>query len=1057
MFNNKKVFKGVSVGLATALMTSTITSVIPHVAYAKQEDAVRSEVYLSDIEWKVAKTDWSKVQKDKSIDKAQIKLDGKKYAKGIGTHSNSEIIYNLKGNYSRFTSDIGVDDEVGVYGSVVFKVFGDGKELYKSPLMTGNSKTQIVDVDITAVDELKLIVEYGADNINNDHADWADAKLISGGGTEVGLDTDENKETNTGVKEDGELEKIEFKTQKVNEKGQCSLSGKVTGLTSGDEAIVTIQNDVYLKSIKASGAYSFSELPIGKYMVKVEAAGYSADKEKEITVSSRSENINFDLKKLDNSKFAYHWEADKSLTGYEVSSHVNKPLEIEFLNEKLEVIDNSASEKLSHYYNIILNNEEEQWSQEYGYRLFEIMDTIPQLKRNSGNEQNLKPSKWILTDKHVKNDIEIIYTDKGHVVSISKDVFVNATPKLAKVDEAYGNYFSQKLHHALVRYVTKNGTDLNAVEKILNERYGCTTRISDYKALTSVTTNEDKGRFQQFKPEELMELINVFEEMPEGYHSVKGLKYIARRKDGTPHPLYPNAPAVAWPIKDKDSYIEFMESAFLGDSSYINKLIAHEKTHFMWENLFSDALKSEWIKVGGWYKNSKDENGWSTTKTTEFASYYAHGINPNEDMAESVSYFMFNPDKLRSVSPAKYDFIKNYIMHGNTYISTIRKDLTFEVYNLDPDYKYPGKINRVDITAVGKANEDKTVTVEIGLDTMKDSFKGAQNANLRIFSEIGTYKDLYLYPVSGTNGSVLRGSVTIDKTAKDGLWTVDQITTTDQVGNQRFEGIDDFGWKLYINNSAVDTTAPQYVKNSLEYKLTDETIEGKTVKKLNVNWDFRENVGMKENNSVYVSLVNSSTMQDSIGGYGTIDPKTVRASVDFYLTEYMQSGDYYVSYLSMSDKADNRGDQRFSNSSKDEKPKYINITSSNPDWQKPELDLNKITVKAEPVNAKSPDGETKVEITYYAKDDKAGLGSVYYILLDPQGKTHANYHYHENFHTQFFKGNASEWKKYTITTVLPKGSAPGSWGLQQFNFKDKAGNKNDVNFQEIIHFNVLKK
>ena len=49
--------------------------------------------------------------KDKSIEKNALILDGKKYEKGIGTHANSEIVYKLDGKYSRFLSDIGVDDE----------------------------------------------------------------------------------------------------------------------------------------------------------------------------------------------------------------------------------------------------------------------------------------------------------------------------------------------------------------------------------------------------------------------------------------------------------------------------------------------------------------------------------------------------------------------------------------------------------------------------------------------------------------------------------------------------------------------------------------------------------------------------------------------------------------------------------------------------------------------------------------------------------------------------------------------------------------------------------
>ena len=85
----------------------------------------------------------------------------------------------------------------------------------------------------------------------------------------------------------------------------------------------------------------------------------------------------------------------------------------------------------------------------------------------------------------------------------------------------------------------------------------------------------------------------------------------------------------------------------------------------------------------------------------------------NEDMAESIAYYIVNPDKLRSRSPAKYKFIQNRLMRGTRYLSRIRKDLTFQVYNLYPDVVYPGKIVRVDIKVRGAPQEDKTVTIEI--------------------------------------------------------------------------------------------------------------------------------------------------------------------------------------------------------------------------------------------------------------------------------------------------------------------------------------------------------
>ena len=84
----------------------------------------------------------------------------------------------------------------------------------------------------------------------------------------------------------------------------------------------------------------------------------------------------------------------------------------------------------------------------------------------------------------------------------------------------------------------------------------------DYTELTRHTTGEHASRFTEFKNEELMAIVSMLEEFPQGMLKTPGLKYLVRRLDGTPHPLYPasNA-AVAW---TGAGYIEFMESAFKG-------------------------------------------------------------------------------------------------------------------------------------------------------------------------------------------------------------------------------------------------------------------------------------------------------------------------------------------------------------------------------------------------------------------------------------------------------------------------------------------------------------
>ena len=97
------------------------------------------------------------------------------------------------------------------------------------------------------------------------------------------------------------------------------------------------------------------------------------------------------------------------------------------------------------------------------------------------------------------------------------------------------------------RFVTDSGADRYALERILQERYGVSINVPDYTELTQYTTGEHAGRFSEFKNEELIALVSMLEEFPQGMITTPGLNYLVRRLDGTPHPLYPTAPAVAWP------------------------------------------------------------------------------------------------------------------------------------------------------------------------------------------------------------------------------------------------------------------------------------------------------------------------------------------------------------------------------------------------------------------------------------------------------------------------------------------------------------------------------
>ncbi len=111
-----------------------------------------------------------------------IGLDGINYAKGLGVHAPSDLRYNLGGVCAgRFISDVGVDDEVGNAGSVVFQVFLDGQKAFDSGLMVGSDRRKPVNISIAGKKELRLVVAEGGGGNKDDHADWAGARVTGCG------------------------------------------------------------------------------------------------------------------------------------------------------------------------------------------------------------------------------------------------------------------------------------------------------------------------------------------------------------------------------------------------------------------------------------------------------------------------------------------------------------------------------------------------------------------------------------------------------------------------------------------------------------------------------------------------------------------------------------------------------------------------------------------------------------------------------------------------------------------------------------------------------------
>ncbi len=762
--------------------------------------------------------------------------------------------------------------------------------------------------------------------------------------------------------------------------------------------------------------------------------------------------------------FRYHWELDETPSGQETVS-IPEPIEIEIEDTGVKAyLSNSANIRLADRFKVYLSPE---WDADKASLLLQALEDMT---KETGYWRN-NPSYWMLSRVHVPKDIVLEDVDANGLqrVTIASHAFTYARPFVAKIDGIRGRYFSKRLWRAVLRFVTHEpgrGINHGLIDRMLHRNYGVTVDVPDYPALTG----EPASSFGKFTYEEILAIMMMFEEYPSGMHVTPGLKYLIRRAPGTLYPKVPNAAAIA---AVGAGYIEFMDKAFKNGITHdTQRIVLHEKAHFLWIYLFDAQLKRDWTKLGGW---SRKNGRWLTTKQTEFVSDYAHSEDPNEDMAESIAHYIVSPNKLRSRSPAKYEFIQQRVMHGTRYISRIRQDLTFQVYNLYPDYVYPGQIVRVDITVEGEPEEDKRISIEIETHTENElDLSTAGKMKCRMLNPgRGRRTEFYMYltPVNaageyGGQSNVLWGSESLSKFSRKGYYTIMSVSTEDANGLKRYNSAD-FGFQLYVDNPLEDLYDPEYVPNSAELSVADAfTDKNEHYYIATSTWLLKEDKGL-DRKSVTIAMAGFDTTGPpyfhirGIAKHGrasvvSIEDGLWKLEATFKFPHYVQGGEYELARLSFSDEVSDIQNVYLPNI--DDPVAKVRIKTNTPDITPPILDVNRISVSAKPTRPDAPNGETDVTVEFHVKDNISGYSGGRIAIRDPLGSERSYWHEGKtNYpHTEgiYFQGDPNVFRKYTHNFTLPVGSIPGTWGVIGIHLWDKADNIVNHDFTEITRFEI---
>lgn len=140
---------------------------------------------LSSLEISKATCGWGTIQANRSIDGNDIIMNDTIYRSGVGTHASSQIIVKLNGAVTKFSTRIGIDDEVKSTdngrrnASVNYTVSlraenGEEKIVAQGTVNGSDTKTPLINVDCMGWKYLFLEADQG-DSDAYDHVDWANA------------------------------------------------------------------------------------------------------------------------------------------------------------------------------------------------------------------------------------------------------------------------------------------------------------------------------------------------------------------------------------------------------------------------------------------------------------------------------------------------------------------------------------------------------------------------------------------------------------------------------------------------------------------------------------------------------------------------------------------------------------------------------------------------------------------------------------------------------------------------------------------------------------------
>ncbi len=121
---------------------------------------------------------WGDFVADVSVGGGAIHVGDRRYARGLGTHTPSKLLYAIPQGYDAFRVTVGINRSTEGQGSTIISVSLDDEVVFTSSVLTGTSEPAVVHIPLSGAKRLLLEAHPTGDGKRHDHVDWADARFV---------------------------------------------------------------------------------------------------------------------------------------------------------------------------------------------------------------------------------------------------------------------------------------------------------------------------------------------------------------------------------------------------------------------------------------------------------------------------------------------------------------------------------------------------------------------------------------------------------------------------------------------------------------------------------------------------------------------------------------------------------------------------------------------------------------------------------------------------------------------------------------------------------------